>query len=117
MLQDAQRLKDIAVPSIVGQGLNAVVDPELRSSWQIDADHVKIPTPQNIFHDAIHSWMALALQQSNIDVDTIGAETHFKEMRIYHSGGHYARHNFLVQEPGLKKKTNLYKFMFNFNLL
>ena len=101
MLQISQRLKDIAGPSSVGQGLNAVVDHEFRSSWQIDASHIKMSTPSNIFCDAIHSWMDLALQQSNIDVDAIGAEAHLKEMLIYQSGGHYAHHHFLVKESGI----------------
>ncbi len=89
------------MPSTFGQGLNADIAPLIRSSYQIDADRINISSPQNMFHKALHSWMKLALNRSKIDVDAIGAEAHFEKMLLYQSGGHYARHQFLIQETGL----------------
>ncbi len=102
--QDAERLKFSAAPTSFGYGLHNFVQPLLRTSWKIDAEKIQILSLKNPFYETIQSLMEITLKRSRIDVDTIGAEACFKEMVIYQAGGHYVRHRYLMQDPGLKKK-------------
>lgn len=96
-----ERLKQVALPSSFGYGLNARVDPSLRSSWYISGDLIYIPTPSEVVARHTRSWMEMALKQVKVDIDAIGAEAYFKEIVLYRPGGHYVRHRLLAEEPGL----------------
>jgi hypothetical protein len=105
--QDAERLKLSAVPTSFGYGLHNVVQPLLQSSWKIDAEHIRILSPENPFCETIRSLMEMTLNRSEIDVDAVGAEACFKEMVLYQTGGHYVRHRYLMEDAGKKKKNFL----------
>ena len=94
-----------ASPTSFGYGLHNFVQPLLRTSWKIDAEKIRILSPENPFCDTIQSLMEITLKRSRIDVDVVGAEACLKEMVLYQAGGHYVRHRYLMQDAGNKKKT------------
>jgi hypothetical protein len=80
-----QRLKDVAIQSLYGQGSETVVDTEVRNSFQIDASKVNITHPT--WQSCIASITRQAAKDLGIYPDLVASELY--KLLVYEEGGSF----------------------------
>ena len=83
-----------------GQGLNSIVDTNIRSSWQIEASKVSIPSPADYVKTLVPRLTVAALANLGLDAQAIGVDTRLDKLYLYQAGSHFKAHRHSEQEPG-----------------
>uniref|UniRef100_A0A0P6GTG8 Fe2OG dioxygenase domain-containing protein n=1 Tax=Daphnia magna TaxID=35525 RepID=A0A0P6GTG8_9CRUS len=105
-IEDVEKLKSIAEPALHGNGLNVVLDPNLRKGWQVAGMRISGLFPKDSLQKTLGELCAKALLNLKLgwlleDCDSNTVDAYIDKLVLYESGGHYKRHRHSELEQGI----------------
>ncbi|KAI9552380.1 hypothetical protein GHT06_022746 [Daphnia sinensis] len=105
-IEDVEKLKSIAEPALHGNGLNVILDPNLRKGWQVTGMKISGLFPKDFLQKTLGELCTKALLNLKLgwlleDCGSNIVDAYIDKLVLYESGGHYKRHRHSELEQGI----------------